>query len=82
MREIVNIYIGQCGNQIASKVKKKILLNIFVLFQFWEVVANEHGLSPLGVYCGDSDLQLERINVYFSEATGEKKFYTFFFHVI
>ncbi|CAF1312382.1 unnamed protein product [Adineta ricciae] len=58
MREIVNISIGQCGNQIASK--------------FWETVANEHGLSPLGVYDGDSDLQLERINVYFNEATGGK----------
>ncbi|CAF4216269.1 unnamed protein product, partial [Adineta steineri] len=31
MREIVNISIGQCGNQIAGK--------------FWEVVAGEHGLS-------------------------------------
>jgi tubulin beta len=37
------------------------------------VVADEHGLSPLGIYGGDSDLQLERINVYFSEATGDKK---------
>ncbi len=41
-------------------------------------MADEHGLSPLGIYGGDSDLQLERINVYFSEATGDKKLYIFF----
>ncbi len=43
---------------------------MFVLFQFWEVIAEEHGLSSVGIYDGDSDLQLERINVYFNEATG------------
>lgn len=26
--------------------------------------------SPTGTYEGDSDLQLERVNVYFNEATG------------
>jgi hypothetical protein len=29
-----------------------------------------HGIDPTGTYHGDSDLQLERINVYFNEATG------------
>ena len=28
------------------------------------------GKDPTGTYHGDSDLQLERINVYFNEATG------------
>jgi hypothetical protein len=56
MREIVSIQGGQCGNQIGSK--------------FWEVVSDEHGVDPTGTYQGDSDLQLERINVYFNEATG------------
>jgi tubulin beta len=56
MREIVHVQAGQCGNQIGSK--------------FWEVVADEHGVDPTGTYQGDSDLQLERINVYFNEATG------------
>ena len=28
------------------------------------------GIDPTGTYHGDSDLQLERINVYFNEATG------------
>jgi hypothetical protein len=38
--------------------------------QFWEVISDEHGVDPTGSYHGDSDLQLERINVYFNEATG------------
>ncbi|XP_006839366.1 PREDICTED: tubulin beta-1 chain [Chrysochloris asiatica] len=58
MREIVHIQIGQCGNQIGSK--------------FWEVIGEEHGIDPAGSYCGDSDLQLERINVYYNEAHGKK----------
>ena len=35
-----------------------------------QVICDEHGIDPTGTYCGDSDLQLERINVYFNEATG------------
>jgi len=56
MREIVHIQAGQCGNQIGTK--------------FWEVICQEHGVSPVGKYEGKSDLQLERINVYFGEANG------------
>ena len=56
MRELVHIQGGQCGNQIGSK--------------FWEVISDEHGVDPTGTYNGDSDLQLERINVYYNEATG------------
>ena len=56
MREIVHIQGGQCGNQIGAK--------------FWEVISDEHGVDPTGTYHGDSDLQLERINVYYNEATG------------
>ena len=41
------------------------------VFQFWEVISDEHGIDPTGTYHGDSDLQLERINVYYNEATGE-----------
>lgn len=39
-------------------------------FQFWEVISDEHGIDPTGSYHGESDNQLERINVYFSEASG------------
>jgi hypothetical protein len=56
MREIVHIQGGQCGNQIGAK--------------FWEVVCDEHGIDPTGTYAGDADLQLERVNVYFNEASG------------
>nr|XP_061798497.1 tubulin beta-4B chain-like isoform X5 [Nerophis lumbriciformis] len=58
MREIVHIQAGQCGNQIGAK--------------FWEVISDEHGVDPTGTYHGDSDLQLDRINVYYNEATGGK----------
>nr|XP_061824546.1 tubulin beta-4B chain-like isoform X3 [Nerophis lumbriciformis] len=58
MREIVHIQAGQCGNQIGAK--------------FWEVISDEHGIDPTGTYHGDSDLQLDRINVYYNEATGGK----------
>ncbi|KAH8072937.1 hypothetical protein JL720_11026 [Aureococcus anophagefferens] len=50
MREIVHIQGGQCGNQIGAK--------------FWEVISDEHGVDPTGTYHGDSDLQLERINLF------------------
>jgi tubulin beta len=56
MREIVHIQAGQCGNQIGSK--------------FWEVVCDEHAIDPQGCYKGLNDMQLERINVYYNEATG------------
>jgi hypothetical protein len=58
VREIVHIQAGQCGNQIGAK--------------FWEVISDEHGVDPTGSYHEDSDLQLERINVYYNEATGGK----------
>ena len=37
-----------------------------------QVISDEHGVDPTGTYHGDSDLQLERINVYYNEATGGK----------
>lgn len=43
----------------------------YVSLQFWEVISDEHGIDPTGTYHGDSDLQLERINVYYNEATGK-----------
>ncbi|KAG3294687.1 TUBB-like [Ictidomys tridecemlineatus] len=58
MREIVHIQAGQCGNQICAK--------------FWEVISDEHSIDPTGTCCGDSDLQLDLISVYYNEATGGK----------
>ncbi|CAO2610463.1 Tubulin beta-2A chain [Lemmus lemmus] len=55
MPEIVYIQAGQCSSQIGAK--------------FWEL-SDERGINPIGSYRGDSDLQLERINVYYNEAAG------------
>ncbi|RMX50606.1 hypothetical protein pdam_00009644 [Pocillopora damicornis] len=41
-------------------------------YQFWEVISDEHGIDACGAYNGDSDSQLERVNVYYNEATGGK----------
>ncbi|KAF9818378.1 hypothetical protein SFRURICE_017800, partial [Spodoptera frugiperda] len=30
---------------------------------FWEIISDEHGVDPNGIYKGESDLQLERIKV-------------------
>ncbi|KAF4091414.1 hypothetical protein AMELA_G00036670 [Ameiurus melas] len=56
MGEIIHLQVGQCGNQIGEK--------------FWEVISEEHGIDPTGSYHGDSPHQLDRINVYYNEATG------------
>ncbi|KAK2576968.1 hypothetical protein KPH14_011932 [Odynerus spinipes] len=58
MREIVHIQAGQCGNNVGTK--------------FWEVISDEHGLTPDGFFQGESELQLQRINVYFVEGNGER----------
>ncbi|KAK8607694.1 hypothetical protein V6N13_046302 [Hibiscus sabdariffa] len=56
MREILHVQVSQCGNQIGGK--------------FWEVVCDEHGIDAKGNYVGTSPVQLERVNVYFNEASG------------
>jgi tubulin beta len=58
MREIIHIQGGQCGNQIGEK--------------FWEVISDEHGIEPDGSYHGKSDLQLERINVFYHETSSNR----------
>jgi len=58
MREILNIQVGQCGNQVGTK--------------FWETISEEHGIAGNGKYEGDNDMQLERVNVYYNEASGGK----------
>ena len=50
--------IKLAGNQIGTK--------------FWEIISDEHGIDNTGCYCGESDLQLERINVYYNEGIGGK----------
>lgn len=58
MREIVSVQVGQCGNQIGHK--------------FWEVLSEEHGIDGDGHYIGKEKTQLERINVYYGEASEGK----------
>jgi len=58
MREIVHLQVGQCGNQVGSK--------------FWEVISDEHGIQPNGSYEGESDLQLQRVNVFYNEAAQKR----------
>ena len=50
--EIIVIHMGQGGNRLGAK--------------FWETIANEHGIDPMGSYHGHSDQQLEQINVFFN----------------
>lgn len=75
MREIVHVQIGQCGNQMGAKVMNLIVIFNYLtftnLFKFWEVISDEHGVTNEGLYKGDSDLQLERICVYYNEAIGK-----------
>ncbi|KAH8313391.1 hypothetical protein KR067_005166, partial [Drosophila pandora] len=40
--------------------------------QFWEIISDEHGIDPNGYYHGESDLQHERIDVYYNEASSGK----------
>ncbi|PVU94743.1 hypothetical protein BB561_002293 [Smittium simulii] len=54
MREILEIQLGQCGNQTGTN--------------FWEMICSEHGISSDGKYIGDNPVQLERTNVYFEES--------------
>lgn len=58
MREIIHLQTGQCGNQVGCK--------------FWETISGEHGIDQTGRYVGTSDNQLERVNVYYNEASSKK----------
>jgi tubulin beta len=37
-----------------------------------EVVCDEHGFGGSGEYCGNNDAHLDRINVFYHEASGGK----------
>jgi tubulin beta len=49
---------GQCGNQMGTK--------------FLEVLCDEHGIGGDGGYCGGNDAQLDRIKMFYHEASGDK----------
>ncbi|KAJ7760644.1 beta-tubulin 2 [Mycena maculata] len=52
-REIINLQVGQAGNQVGES--------------FWQDVLAEHGLDQTGIYQGSDPVQLQRIGVYFAE---------------
>ena len=56
MREVLSFFVGQCGCRLGNS--------------FMERVFDEHGICPNGEYVGDSDVQLEKVDVYFSERRG------------
>ncbi|EIM90961.1 beta-tubulin 2 [Stereum hirsutum FP-91666 SS1] len=58
-REIVNIQVGQAGNQCGET--------------FWQMLLAEHGLDKSGAYRGTDPLQIERVGTYFSEVEGNDK---------
>ena len=62
--------MSRCSLCLSIRLTHSDRFNSTFPLQFWEVISDEHGIDPTGTYHGDSDLQLERINVYYNEATG------------
>ncbi|KAF8685706.1 Tubulin beta chain [Rhizoctonia solani] len=56
MREIINIQVGQAGNQVGEA--------------FWDAILLEHGLDKSGQYHGNNPQQLDHLDVYFTEIEG------------
>ncbi|KJA20575.1 hypothetical protein HYPSUDRAFT_43088 [Hypholoma sublateritium FD-334 SS-4] len=52
-REILNVQVGQAGNQVGET--------------FWQMLLAEHGIDNSGTYRGTDPLQLQRAGVYFDE---------------
>ncbi|KAJ3995069.1 beta-tubulin 2 [Lentinula boryana] len=52
-REIINLQVGQAGNQVGEA--------------FWKMLLAEHGLDYDGAYKGNDPLQFQRVGVYFNE---------------
>ncbi|KAK8853392.1 hypothetical protein IAR55_004096 [Kwoniella newhampshirensis] len=57
-REIINVSVGQAGNQIGTA--------------FWENILQEHGLDKSGKYIGNDAQQIDKVDVYFTEAGNGK----------
>lgn len=60
------------SNLIHGPLHVSLSFPIYLPLQFWEIISDEHGIDPTGHYHGDNDLQLERIDVYYTEANGSK----------
>lgn len=60
-----------CESWLCSCLVVDFMIVLF-FFQFWEVILDEYGIDLIGIYYGDLDFQLERINVYYNEVIGNK----------
>lgn len=58
MKELIHIHIGQCGTQTG--------------LNYWEGIAQEHGLDQTGTYNGDSDLRMKGMGVCFEEVIDKR----------
>lgn len=56
MKEIVNIHVGQCGNQMG--------------YDFWKGVCNEHAILPDGT-CDNSEM-VQYNSTYFEEVDNSR----------
>ena len=64
--------MGQCGNQVNRRNSDLacFTLSLKVGTKCWEIISDEHGIDPTGAYTGTSELQMERIEVYYNQAQG------------
>ncbi|KAJ8584850.1 beta-tubulin 2 [Rhizopogon salebrosus TDB-379] len=56
-REIVNVQVGQAGNQVGEA--------------FWRMLLAEHGLDDAGMYTGNDPIQIARAGVYFTQVDSD-----------
>ena len=72
VRDAADYIIPERPRRIGWALSRRVLLRLTEPIPSCDaqVICDEHGIDPTGTYCGDSDLQLERINVYYNEASG------------
>lgn len=68
--EIVIIFLHELSHHCTDSSLTNRIIFLFPPFQFWEIISEEHGIDATGIYHGESDLQLERVSVYYNEASG------------
>ena len=59
------------GKRFLDLTKWHLISIQYIFLKFWEVISGEHGIGPTGVYEGDLEQQLERIEVYYNQASGK-----------
>ena len=61
-----------CSSKIEGRLRSRYFRTPHHLRPCCQVISAEHGICPDGGYEGDLQQQLERINVYYNEASGGK----------